>query len=137
MGRNRTPSAILDAKGAFIANPQRRRTKEPQGTLGIGVAPRRLTDEEKAVWKELADDMPDGVLQRSDRNMFELLVVLTVKFRSREPMMAAEQALMVSLASRFAMTPADRSKVEVESAPESKLSQFLNRKKEPAEQTLQ
>src|SRR5580765_7771854 len=100
MGRNRTPSAILDAKGAYLVNPQRRRTKEPQGTLGIGTAPRRLTDEEKAVWKELADDMPEGVLQRSDRNMFELLVVLTVRFRSREQMRAAEQALMVSLASR-------------------------------------
>jgi hypothetical protein len=71
----------------------------------------------------------------SDRNMFELLVVLTAQFRSRAckdtaPMMAADKSLMVSLSSRFAMTPADRSRVTVDKPKDSKLDAFMKRRKE-------
>jgi hypothetical protein len=141
MGRNRTPTEILDAKGAFIANPQRKRPGEPKAADGIGPAPRRLTDAEKAIWKELAEDSAPGVLKRSDRNMFELLVVLTARFRDRLDaaivMTAADRSLMLSLASRFAMTPADRSKVIVEGQVKSRLEEFLARRRTPAEEAVQ
>lgn len=125
MSRNRTPTAILDAKGVFQHDPQRKREDEPTTDRPLGSAPRRLSPEEKEVWKDLADQALPGVVMYSDRNMFEMLVVLTTKFRSRGPMMAAERNLMVSLSSRFAMTPADRSKVSVEKPKQSQLSKFL------------
>lgn len=133
MPRNRVPSAILDAKGAFIANPQRQREAEPMtATAGpLGPPPSRLTKEQKKVWKEIAKRMLPGVVFASDSDAFELMVRLTARMRAEDHakeetlMTAAEKTLLVSLWSRFAMTPADRSRVQAEKAPENKLSQFL------------
>ena len=136
MGRNRTPSAILDAKGAFLANPQRERQAEPTTSKAeqLGSAPTRLTKEQQKVWREIAKRMLPGVVFASDRDSFELMVRLTVRMRAEDHskeetiMTAAEKTLLVSLWSRFAMTPADRSRVQAEQAPQSKLSDFLSRK---------
>ena len=128
MGRNLTPTAILDAKGAFIANPQRARDAEPKGGRPLGSPPKWLTKEEKQVWKRLAKELLPGVAFESDRTMFALVVVLTNKLETRQAMKAAEHSLLLSLASRFAMTPADRSRVTVEKQKESGLSKFLSRR---------
>jgi hypothetical protein len=136
MGRNRTPTAILDAKGAFLANPQRQREAEPMtaDAESLGSPPTRLTKEQKKAWKEIAKRMLPGVVVASDRDAFELMVRLTCRMRDEDRtkeetlMTAAEKTLLVSLWSRFAMTPADRSRVHAEKAPENKLSQFLSRK---------
>jgi hypothetical protein len=136
MGRNRTPTAVLDAKGAFIANPQRQRQAEPTTASSdpLGSPPTRLTKDQKKVWKEIAKRMLPDVVFASNRDAFELMVRLTVRMRAEDHskeetiMTAAEKTLLVSLWSRFAMTPADRSKVQAEKKPESKLSQFLSRK---------
>ena len=82
MGRNLTPTAILDAKGTFIANPQRSREAEPSGNRPLGSPPKYLAAEEKKIWKELAKELLPGVAFQSDRTAFELLVRLTYKMRS-------------------------------------------------------
>jgi hypothetical protein len=136
MPRNRVPTEILDAKGAFLANPQRKRDNEPTTASAdpLGPPPTRLTKDQKKVWKEIAKRMLPGVVFASDRDAFELMVKLTVRMRTEDHtkqetlMTAAEKTLLVSLWSRFAMTPADRSKVQAEKAPENKLAQFLSRK---------
>jgi phage terminase small subunit len=114
MGRNLTPTAILDAKGTFIADPYRARPAEPKGQRPLGGPPKWLTKEEKQVWKQLAKEILPGVAFESDRTMFAELVVLTTVFQDpakRPSMKAAERALRLSVASRFALTPADRSRV--------------------------
>jgi hypothetical protein len=68
------------------------------------------------------------VLMESDRLMFAVLVRLSTKFQLGQTMMAAETAQMITIASKFAMTPADRSKVSVEQPESSSLSLFLDRK---------
>jgi phage terminase small subunit len=126
MPRNRTPTAILDAKGAFNQNPGRARPTEPTTDKPIGGPPNWLSSTEKTVWHELVKQSLPGVLMESDRLMFAVLVRLAAKFRSGdEPMMGIEIAQMISLSSRFAMTPADRSKVTVEKKPTSSLTSFL------------
>ena len=62
MGRNRTPTAIMDARGSFIANPRYARPDEPQGDRPLGGPPKWLSKEEKAVWKDLANQMLPGVV---------------------------------------------------------------------------
>ena len=64
MGRNRTPTAIMDAKGIFIANPRYARPDEPstEGSRPLGPPPKWLSKEEKAVWKDLANQMLPGVV---------------------------------------------------------------------------
>lgn len=67
MSRPRTPTAILDTKGAFIAQPGRKRTGEPQPVGSIGTAPKHLSDDEKKIWREFVRALPPGVGKSSDR----------------------------------------------------------------------
>ena len=134
MGRNFKPTAILDAKGSFLKHPERKRPNEPKTDRPLGPPPKWLSDEEKTVWKDLAKQALPGVIMFSDRNMFELLVVLTAQFRSRAPMPSADKSLMVNLSGRFALTPADRAKVQVEKSKEGELASFLSRRKKTTPQ---
>ena len=129
MAKNRTPTSILEAKGAFQQNPGRARKAEPKVTEPIGNPPTYLSAEEKKVWREIVKRSPPGVLFESDREAFELLVRLASKKRYHfSAMMVGEMSQFVSLCSRYAMTPADRSKVAVETPKKSALSDFINRK---------
>ena len=128
MGRNRTPTSILDAKGGFLTHKDRQRPNEPASDRAIGNPPTYLTKDEKKVWKELVKQACPGVLMESDTLLFAVLVRLATKFRKNEPMMAAETNQLITLSSKFAMNPADRSRVEVEKKPTSALSTFLQRK---------
>jgi phage terminase small subunit len=129
MARNRTPSAILDAKGSFLTHKDRVRSNEPVTGEPIGPPPKWLSAAEKRVWKELVKQSAPGVLMASDREAFELLVKLATKKRYHfDQMMVGEISQFISLASRFAMTPSDRSKVVVDKPKESQLGQFLARR---------
>lgn len=136
MGRNKTPTAILDAKGAFIHDPQRARVDEPKGGRPLTKKPPKylqMNEKEIELWKVLHKRLLPGVAFESDEVMFADYVRLTLKWIEREPMMAAERTYRLSLASRFAMTPADRSKVQAEQPKESALTKFLNRRKDRAD----
>ena len=61
MGRIPQPTAILDAKGAFLTHPERRRPNEPYETRPLGSPPKYLSDEAKKLWKEIAHNLPPGV----------------------------------------------------------------------------
>jgi phage terminase small subunit len=129
MSRPRTPTALLDARGAFSKNPDRQRPAEPTTDQPIGSPPTYLSKDEKKIWKELVKQSLPGVLKFSDRASFELLVRLTSTMRTDyATMRVADKSLFVSLCSRFALTPADRSKVNVEQPKKSNLQAFLTRK---------
>lgn len=110
MSRPRTPSNVLELKGAFEKNPNRRR-EDPKVEAGLGEPPDYLEDAERAVWAEIEQSAPEGVLSRADRIAVEMLVDLIVRFRARQPLKAAERNHMLNLLSRLGMTAADRSKV--------------------------
>lgn len=110
MGRPRTPSNILELRGSFDKDPQRRR-EDPKVDIGLGEAPPYFDDEERAIWEEIADSAPQGVLAKSDRLCIEMLVPLVLQLRQRGPMKAAERSFMLSTLTRIGCTPADRSKV--------------------------
>lgn len=132
MGRPRTPTAVLDAKGAFIKDPQRKRPNEPNTDRPLGKAPEHLDAKEQALWNEIRKRLLPGVAKRSDRDAFESLVLL----KSRERLgliLPAERGQLISLYGRFAMTPSDRSKVFVDTKPKSSLSDFLNKNKKSAQ----
>lgn len=132
MGRNKTPTAILDAKGTFLVNPQRARLGEPSSDKPLGEPPTYLNEDQQDLWDELSLDVLPGVALRSDRTAFELLVRLTDAMRKGLLLKSSEMTTLISLCSPFAMTPADRSKVQVEAPKESKLSRFLNSQPAPS-----
>lgn len=132
MGRNRTPTNILDAKGGFITHKDRKRPNEPTTDRPIGKPPIYLTAAERKVWKQLEQQALPGVLLESDRLLFALLVRLANKLYTGQDMKAAETAQLITLSSKFAMNPADRSKVSVEKPKQSALSLFLAKKQPKA-----
>ena len=119
MGRPRTPSKVLEMRGAFDKNPQRKRSDEPKPKAGLGNPPKQLAPGAKAVWKELAKHAPEGVFGDSDRIAVEIASVLLAEFREDPAeFSAARMARLDSLLGRFGMTPADRSKVVVDKGGE-------------------
>jgi phage terminase small subunit len=127
MSRPRTPTAILDTKGAFLANPQRKREGEPQPAGSIGSAPKHFSQDEKKIWREFVRTLAPGVGKSSDRLAAELIVRLILKERART-ITSTERGHLILLVGRFGLTPADRAKISVEAPRESALQRFLNRR---------
>lgn len=117
MSRPRTPTNVLELRGAFDKDPQRRR-EDPHVEAGLGAPPGYFDEGERAIWREIAESAPEGVLSKSDRLCVEMLVPLIVRLRNREPMKAAERAFMLSTLTRMGCTPADRSRVAAPSEKE-------------------
>ena len=133
MGRNKTPTSILDAKGSFLKHRDRQRPGEPTSTRPLGPPPKYLSTEHKKIWKEVARRCLPGVVTESDRDAFEMMVRLTYEMRNESaehPITSAQRTTLISLWSRFAMTPADRSRVTIDKPKESSLSTFLRRRQE-------
>ena len=128
MGRNPTPTAILETRGSFIQNPSRKRPDEPTTTQPLGPAREHLSHDEQDIWNEVSQQLLPGVGKISDRIAFEALVILIAKMRAGT-LKAVELMSVVSLCARFGMTPADRSKIVVEQPKKSSLDSFLNRNK--------
>lgn len=112
MARPRTPTNVLQLRGAFAKNPNRARPDEPKPAGKIGQPPKYFDDDHRKVWKEIERSAAPGVLTISDRLAMEILCVLVVEFRSDPQGMAcAKIARMEAIIGKFGFTPADRSKV--------------------------
>ena len=124
MGRIPVPTEILDTRGAFLKHPERRRPNEPQETRPLGNAPRCLTAEQKKLWGEIAHNLPPGVGKVSDRYAFEMLIRLMAKERA-DSINNNERGQLIKLLGSFGMTPADRSKISIDSTQLDEFQQFL------------
>ncbi|MES9885461.1 MAG: hypothetical protein ABW140_01520 [Candidatus Sedimenticola sp. 6PFRAG1] len=113
MARHKTPTNILELRGSFDKNPQRKRLKEPKPKGKLGTPPRHFDKEQKAAWRELVKIMPDGVAFDSDRWAVEVTVRLMVELRNAGSVSAAKISRLETLLARLGLTPADRSKVQV------------------------
>jgi len=116
MGSPATASAILELKGAYKTNPERRRLKEPD-PAGVfdKKPPKGLEKDEVAAWKEVVSQVPHLVLTGSDRNLVEVAAVLWAQFRREKHDMAiARLNRLVSIFGLLGMTPSDRTKLQVD-----------------------
>jgi hypothetical protein len=118
------PASVLEAKGAFDKDPQRRRV-DPETTGEIGEAPVYMTDSQKAVWGEIKSQLPIGVAKSADRIVFEVCVRLVDKMRHHEKgINSSETAQLLNALGRMGMTPADRTKCAVPVTPEKESNEF-------------
>jgi hypothetical protein len=125
MARPRKPTPVLELNGAFKKNPQRRkgRDSEPLPTGPLGDPPPSFDANEKAMWFEVAGELPPGVATNADRKAFELLVAIATRLRvngigGRDGVNGSELGTLRGLFGQFGMTPADRSKISVPKRPE-------------------
>jgi hypothetical protein len=112
MGRPRTPTNVLDAKGAFKRHADRKKARagEPKVTAPLGEPPAGLTADQLACWKEIAEIAPPGVLTVVDRLAVEEAARILTKIRQGS-VTTEERRLFLNYLGRFGMTPSDRSKV--------------------------
>jgi hypothetical protein len=114
MARPRTPSAILELKGAFKKDPQRKeqRSQEPRPQGIIGDPPLFFDVERASIWHEIISQVPDGVLTNADRIILELTCSLVHGLRQGSSE-RGDLSLLKSCLASLGMTPADRSKISV------------------------
>jgi hypothetical protein len=81
MSRPRTPTAVLELRGAFKAHPERARERagEPRPTEPLGEPPKRLKPADKAAWCEMRDH--GFWLTSADQFMVEIAASLMAKHR--------------------------------------------------------
>jgi len=114
----RKATSILMNSGSIDHDKKRyaNRTSEPKPKGALGSAPKHFTPELLVIWKELVRQIPPGVLKNSDRIILELTCRLTYQMRYGVEFTSSNAAQLVSCLSRLAMTPSDRSRVNL--APE-------------------
>jgi hypothetical protein len=112
MPKPRTPSAALEARGAFDKDPARRREDFEAGAFD-STPPKYFTAKQKAVWAEIVGALPASVLQATDRIAVELAARLIAHFRALpdEGVTSAQVAQIRTALAVLGMTPADRSRV--------------------------
>jgi len=111
MARPRTPTNVLELRGAFKKDPQRKRS-EPETVGTLTDAPDYLDDEVRAIWAEFVKCAPIGVMTESDRLSLEIACHLMREFRQNPvEFTAAKIGRLQALLGSFGMTPADRAKL--------------------------
>ena len=125
MGRPRTASNILEARGRFAHDPQRRRPNEPKPKGKFPKkAPAHLAPDEIECWKQLAKTVPAGVLTAADILAVEVTAVLLAEFRrSGAEMSAAHLTRMTTLMGRLGLDPSGRASLVVETPKTNKFDQ--------------
>lgn len=114
-GRPRTPTKVLELKGAFKKHPERRRERanEPQPMGQLGAPPKNLRKREQAVWDLIAIAAP--WLTDADRLFVAHTAMLgaLVSMRKASP---AEQRLYAVNLGKLGLNPAERSKIQLPGA---------------------
>ena len=112
MSRPRLPTKVLELRGSFKHDPQRRRAREgePEPTGVLGAPPDHLGESERARWNEVRKWCP--WLTVADRYVVERVARLMTLDRANQATSAQAKQLDLLLG-RLGMTPSDRSKVKV------------------------
>ena len=128
MPQPRVPTEILEARGAYVAHPERRaaRENEPKPSAPLGDPPKSLDAAHKRLWREIVSEIPDYVVGNCDRKVVEVASRLLYKIR-KDTAMVSEQALFLKCLIELGMTPCARSKVKAvkPTSPEQSKWAFL------------
>jgi hypothetical protein len=131
MPKPRTPSAVLEARGAFDKDPGRRREDFEAGVFDAK-PPTYFKAHQKAVWNEIVCALPASVLQATDRMAVELAARLIAQFRKLDDadVTSAQVAQIRTALAVLGMTPADRSRVSnKKQTPSNPFAEMVGTKK--------
>jgi hypothetical protein len=112
LARPRLPTAVLELRGAFKRNPNRKKAREnePICTEPLPDPPRRLLKDVKAAWRE----MRDRGFWLSSPDQYLVLIAATYMARHRSDECAsAETALLIKVLNMIGFSPAERRKLNV------------------------
>lgn len=122
MARPKTPTNILEMKGAFKKNPNRRRVEEPKQEKPLGNPPTRLAKSIQKIWREIAKQCAPGVLTYADRQAMELVSIAILRVRKNYGLFDDDGNHILSMSDiktaltmlgQFGLTPATRASLGV------------------------
>lgn len=109
MSKHRTPSNILELKGAFKKNPQRKRVDCPGVGLFDASPPQHLQQDCVRAWNEIVKRVPIDALTHTDELAVEICATLLANW-----WLTKDMDVLKELRQWFAsigMTPAARTKI--------------------------
>jgi hypothetical protein len=106
MSRPRLPTAVLELRGAFKRNPDRKRARqnEPLVTTPLPEPPAYLTADTTAAWNEMKDH--GFWLTSADRFLVEIAATLMSRYRTDAQ--SAENSLLIGLLGKIGFSPKER-----------------------------
>ena len=109
---NIKPTALHEASGSYVKNPQRKKKGEPQPRAGIGPARPEPSRDYADVWDELVDSICPGVLGNSDRIWLEITTRLLCEYRQDPTGMSSAKINQLQKGlSHLGMSPVDRTRI--------------------------
>jgi hypothetical protein len=127
MPQVRKTTQQLEISGTMLAHPEvkRARAREAKADVPLGLPPKHLSADEKAMWHEILFNAARGTLLSSDRLTVEILAIIFAKFRRREKLLGSEWTRMGACLSLIGFTPADRSRVTApDASPDNPFAEF-------------
>jgi hypothetical protein len=125
MARPRTPTAVLELKGAFKKNPIRKKEREGEPVVegAIGQPPKHMGEVARAIWRRVAKSA--HWLTEADRCAFEIYCGLKAE---AEVDLTEMQASRISLLNKYqndlGLTAVARSKVKAPEKPVEVVNPF-------------
>lgn len=107
-GRPRTPAKILELKGAFKKDPQRRRVDAEGAGPFTGEPPTHLPQDAVRAWRYLVERLPKAALSSSDDVAVEVTARLLTQFWAGNIAVVTEMRQWLG---KLGMTPVDRAKI--------------------------
>ena len=112
LARPRTPTAVLELRGAFKNHPSRLRDRklEPLVTTPLPEPPRRLPKPVRSVWVEMGSY--GFCLTSADKFLVEIAATLMSRYRGDE-LKSADTSLLIGLLNKIGFSPAERRKLNL------------------------
>ena len=112
-GRKPKPTALRLANG----NPGKRRLRREPASAPIAGPPDHLPEDMAAIWREVTEAAPSGVLRRADALLVELACRLLAQARHGGDYRAGTAAQVRACFAELGMTPAARARLAAPPLP--------------------
>ena len=110
----RTPTKVLEARGAFRKHPERKREDEPKVATPLGAVPERLNELQAQAWPEIAEPAPTGVLTSADRLDVEVAAkLLAESWSDWEGMSNVDRKMLHTMLGKYGCNPSDRARLSI------------------------
>jgi len=120
MPKPKTPTKILDWKGSYKKDPQRKRKGEPMPTGKIGKPPVWLSKDAAKAWRYLVRKCHPGVLTSMDGPGMVAMAVAFAPLMDKDKTLGVVEIKGISIMlGKFGFTPSDRAGI-VSDAPDDK-----------------
>jgi hypothetical protein len=118
VARPRTPTSVLELRGAFKNHPSRLKARkdEPVIKSGLPGPPRRLARPVRTLWLEIG--MYGHWLTSADRFLVEIAATFIARYRAHE-LKSGDVSLLIGLLSKLGFSPNERGRQNLPETPKA------------------